>query len=127
MIELHYPSDCGNAPKKKFLIDLNKAFVEGDFSKIEMALDTNVECIMDGNLAIKSKKKFLEKYKSMFKADTTKLQINNIITHGKTAACHGIITTKDGNQYLFADIYEFKSAGSKLISKLTSFITIVKQ
>ena len=118
-MELIAPQDCDNAPKRRIIRDLNIAFAKGDVKTLAEQFHQDVEWEMIGDITIsgfESVVEYLEKIKSS-KAKT--LELKQIISHGKHAAASGIITFKT-DKIAFHDFYEFSSAGSDKIKKISS-------
>jgi hypothetical protein len=57
---------------------------------------------------------------------TRELTINEIITHGKSAAVCGEVSVKDGRTFSFADFYLFSGAKADLIKSITSYVIEIK-
>ncbi len=121
MTKITVPSDCGNSPKKKLIIDFNRAFGEGDISTLAESLSEQVTWELIGKKTITGKEKVVEIMEEMKGVEVDEVIIHSIITHGKEAAANGVMVMKDGKHYAFADIYEFTSAAGNLFQKITSY------
>lgn len=117
-----FPENCGNSPKAQFLIEFNRAFVKGDVVSILEMVEDDISWCLVGNKKIKSKEAFEKELKTMAESPMTTMEIFEVITHGKAAAVNGLLTGSDGKVYEFCDVYTFRSAGAKKISKIRSFI-----
>lgn len=120
MLDIQYPRDCGNAPKKKVILDFNIAFANGDVDGILAFLTDNAvwEMVGDRTLAGRNEIRAALQEMSVFKAE--KLEVLQIITHGKDASACGVLEFGE-SRVMFADFYEFTSAGSRQIKRMRSF------
>lgn len=121
-MEINIIPDCGNAPKKLVIRDFNIAFAKRDIHKILEMVSEEIEWTIVGEKSISGKEAFREEIENMNIQKAKSLSISHIITHGKLAAAHGEMTIPTGETISFADIYEFRSAGSKEIRKLISLM-----
>jgi hypothetical protein len=112
-------TDCGNAPKKEFIKELNIAF-----ARIGMPyLLGEIVWKMVGDKIIVGKDKFETALTEMENAKSSELVLNRILTHGKEGAASGVIKMEDGKNYEFADFYEFSGAkGTKIKSIISSIV-----
>lgn len=118
--EVILPSDCDNSPKKKLIADFNTAFARADLDQILSFLNDDTEMEMTGNTVLKGKDAIRNFLTPFAGKPATKLEVTQIVTHGKEAASRGKMIFGENIMY-FADFYEFNSAGSKKIKKITSF------
>ena len=124
-MKLITPKDCDNAPKRRILRDLNIAFAKADVQSLKAFFHPEIEWEMIGDQTISGFDgviKFLEKIKD---SKATGLEIKQIITHGKHAAASGVLFFKTEN-IAFHDFYEFASAGSDKIKKISSMAISLK-
>lgn len=117
-MEIIYPKDCDNAPKRKLIRDFIIAWFNREWKEVEKKLDSEFECSIIGNMLIKDKKSL----KDYLINHTTPSQLNlfEILSHGKFGACNGEITAKNKLIH-FAYFFEFKSAGKNSIKKITEY------
>lgn len=54
--------------------------------------------------------------------ESYELIIHKVITHGKDAAVHGVMESKDGKQYAFCDVYTLSGFKNPKISAMTSYV-----
>ena len=111
------PQDCGNAPKKVII----KAFLIAFYQKRDDAwkrhLNNSVVWSQNGKVLNDLKEIEVNNGASTM---PDKLQIEQIITHGKFCACYG--QTVHGNSRTgIAYFLDFKSAGSPLIQRITEY------
>ncbi len=124
-MKLITPKDCDNAPKRRIIRDLNIAFAKADVQSLKEFFHPEIEWEMIGDKTISGFDgviKFLENIKD---SKATALDIKQIITHGKHAAASGILSFKTEN-IAFHDFYEFASAGSDKIKKISSMAISLK-
>lgn len=119
------PSDCGNSPKNKLILDLTVAFVGYDLKVVEPYLEQDIHWTLVGDSTIEGKKEFLEALSQMISNPASELEIFQIVTHGKSAAVNGKMKMKDGSQYGFADFYIFTSATFKKVKSITSYVQAI--
>lgn len=101
--------DCGNAPRKQILKDLNIAFAKGEVQLILDMLTEDVEWNMVGDKIMKGKEEVAKDLESMKDYTALEINIDHIITHGKDAACDGSFMMKNGDKFGFCDVYEFEN------------------
>jgi hypothetical protein len=122
MTKIKIAPDCGNAPRKIFLADLNKAFARGEVSFLNEHIPDNITFHIVGASEVSGKDEFLSMLTNGPYWKIMELTIDTIITHGRAASVSGEVVCKDGSRHSFCDIYQFKGAGGTTISKLTRFI-----
>lgn len=120
-IQITYPEDCGNAPKKNIILNLYKAYAKGDNKFYVDNLANNATCNIIGKTIISGKDNIILKINN-FK-NVIEIIIKNIITHGKIGASHGLIKLSNNTQLAFCDIFVFSSSSKKAkIKEITSYI-----
>lgn len=102
--------DCGNAPKKLLLKELNIAFARGDSEKILSYVTDNIEWESVGEKQLKGIENFRKEVEDLKQVEVAALKIENIITHGWIASANGEIHLKTGKKFAFCDVYVFNSA-----------------
>lgn len=115
------PEMCNDSPRRKLIVELNVGFAEGNAAKVMPFLSDAIVWEMANDKILygfEEVSDFLEQIEK-YKAD--RLVIRSMITHGKMAACNGLLKYGDEEVH-FADFYEFTSAGSATIKKITSYI-----
>jgi hypothetical protein len=125
MVKITVGVDCGNAPKKLFLRDLNIAFVEGDIDAITETLSDDILWVIAGDRRVQGKDAFLQTFKEMMAAgtgETEELVIHKIITHGREAAVNGEVRIDDGRVFSFCDVYEFSGAKGERVKAMWSYM-----
>lgn len=122
-IRITCKEDCGNAPKKKLLLEFNIALVKKDNEFIKDYISDDIYWNMIGVHNIKGRQGFLETSKQWMDTKPNELHIKNIITHGKTAAVTGNLKINGLITYEFSHIYEFSSVGKNAkINEITSYV-----
>jgi hypothetical protein len=114
--------DCGNAPKKEFIKELNIAFARNDIPYLLESVTEEIVWKMVGDKIIVGKDKFEIALTEMENAKSSELVLNRILTHGKEGAASGVIKMEDGKTYEFADFYEFSGTKGTKIKSIISYI-----
>ncbi|MCC4721820.1 hypothetical protein [Salinicoccus sp. RF5] len=99
-VHIIFPKDCGNAPKKRLLIDALAAFIEGDHVELEERVDiekVRLPSLPEGVMEVK---------------------IHRVITHGKEAGVHLTVYCAGRKQVEAGAFLSFRSAANTIISKL---------
>ncbi|MEZ2457188.1 hypothetical protein ACBR55_01195 [Salinicoccus roseus] len=99
-VHIIFPGDCGNAPKKRLLIDALAAFIEGDHAELEERLDTDKVRLPSLPEGVKE------------------VKVHRVITHGKEAGVHLTIDFADRKQVEAGAFLSFRSAANNIISEL---------
>ena len=121
MLKVSIPTRCENSPKKKLIVDFNRYFGEGDIQALSHFLDEKVIWQLIGKQTVKGKENVIQLMDEMKGVEVNELILESVITHGKEAATNGTMIMANGDQYAFADIYEFTSATGNLLQKITSY------
>lgn len=122
MVKFACKTTCGNAPKKRFLLEFNKAFAEAAIDFMINSVSDNFEWVLVGDKSIQGKENFKAALETMKAYPSKEMILMNIITHGREAAVQGELLLNDGSRYSFADIYTFKNAKGTEISRLVSHV-----
>lgn len=102
--------DCGNAPKKLLLKELNIAFARGDVENILSYVTDDIVWESVGEKQLKGIENFRNELENLKQVEVAELKIENIITHGWIASANGIMHMKSGEKFAFCDVYVFNSA-----------------
>lgn len=121
-IKIASPADCGNAPKKMILKDLLKAFAVTDIPFIREHVAEDVHWEIINHMSAHGREKMAEVLESKMTIPAVELDIDHIITHGKTASANGTAKFADNSSCAFCHVYEFVSAGKNKIKKITSYV-----
>lgn len=116
------PVDCGNAPKKKILKELNIALAKKDTDLIVGYINDEILWNIIGKPTIQGKESFFKEITQTATDKISELHIQHIITHGKEAAVNGKIILENENSFSFCHVYNFTSAGKNTIKEITSYI-----
>lgn len=115
--------DCGNAPKKNFLKELQIALAKHEIDFCLEWITDDIVWEIVGEQLIQGKddvEKWLEKKRDQ---KVEKLTIHNIITHGNTAALNATLTLNDQQKINFCDVYNFRGFGKNAkIKSITSYV-----
>ncbi len=120
MLKLDISADCGNAPKMQLIKDLNIAFAKGDIETVTGFFADHIIWEMIGDRTLEGKDKVIAYLHEMADMKATGLVLHQVITHGKDAAARGVLMFENIS-IAFADFYEFTSAGSGQIKRITSY------
>lgn len=111
---------------QEFLEEINKAFARSDSEFILQHVTDDIKWTVQGDFSIQGKENFAGELKKMESPDPFDLKINNIITHGRSAAVDGIMKSPDGKTYAFCDVYQFRGLKNPTIKEMTSYVVEVK-
>lgn len=121
MVKIRIQPNCGNAPRKLFLKDVNVAFINGDIKFFMDNISDAISWEIVGQSFVTGKAIFLESVQEHKLWKAQELVIDTIITHGPDASVSGQITMADNSKIAFCDIYRFKSAGGTTINSIKTF------
>lgn len=123
MFVIEAPKDCGNAPKKQFLVDYQRALAEKDLDFLSNHLSARIKWEIVGEMTISGKEEFLKHISETKFGKAQHLVVETVITHGTDAALSGRLTTADGGIYHFCEVYKFKGfKGFELASIKSYFV-----
>lgn len=115
-------SDFESSPRKLILRDFNVALASADVETVLGWVSDDITWKLVGNQVVEGKEEF-QKALGGSNMRVAELVIENIITHGKTAAVDGELELENGFRLSFCDIYRFKSAGSQAkIDRITAYV-----
>lgn len=122
MTKIIVNADCGNAPKREFLKELNVAFAKGNLEFLADSVTDKIVWNIVGDTLIEGKEKFAEELGKMKDERVGELILDRILTHGKEGAVSGIMKMLNGKKYAFSDFYEFSGAKGTKIKSIVSFV-----
>ncbi|MEO0565495.1 MAG: nuclear transport factor 2 family protein [Chloroflexota bacterium] len=122
MTEIVAPPNSDNAPRKQFLLDYNIAFVRGDFDFVLAHAHDDFVWRIVGESTVTGKAAFEAKLREMPTDPAQHLEVETIITHGRTASINGTITDAVGTRYGFCDVVQFVNTKHNIIKSLTSYV-----
>ncbi|MGS2741623.1 nuclear transport factor 2 family protein [Sinomicrobium sp. M5D2P17] len=108
--------------KEKFLRKFNQAFVESDTGYLVDNITENIIWNIPGDRYVRGKEAFIATLKEMKHQGKTEVEIEHIITHGRTAAVNGIIQSENGPSHAFCDVYMFSGFKNPKIKEITSYV-----
>lgn len=116
------PISCENAPKKRVIRDYLIASAAGDQDRLETLVADSLTWIVPGKTPLEGRTPFIKTVLTQ-QQDLSSLDIQSILTHGREASAHGILTDTKGNKTYFSDIYLFANSKKEAkISQITSFV-----
>jgi hypothetical protein len=122
-MKISFPVHCGNSPKKILLIDLYKAVTTDDYDFILSNLEDKVRVNIVGDGEIRGKENVVSVLRELVAKGLKEIEINDAITHGNTAAVHGVWIFNNELRLDFCDVYRFKGFGKKAkIGEITSYL-----
>lgn len=111
---------------QEFLEQINEAFARNDTDFIIRNVTDNIKWTAVGDFSVEGKDAFIEAMKQMEGDEPYKLTLHHVITHGKHAAVDGVMTSVDGKNYAFCDVYTFSGFKDPKISEMISYVVGVK-
>lgn len=100
--------DCGNSPKKQYILDFNIAFAKSDIETVLNMFDEKAVWDMVGDKTVTGIEDIKNYLLSMELTQAKELVLDNIISHGKTCSANGTIIYGK-NKIAFCDVYTFCS------------------
>lgn len=107
MPEISIEENCGNSPRKQFLADFYVAFAARDEEAIRSMLTDDVRVAIIGEETFNGRQSFVDSM-NLFLDGISEITIDNIITHGVTAAVNGVITADNGDTHAFCEVFTFE-------------------
>lgn len=121
-MKISYPGDCGNSPRKCFLIELHRAYAEGNFELLVESAHADIIWCLAGQWRVEGRADYEAALRKRRAEPVDELIIEHVITHGREAAVSGRYRMAD-NWYCFADIYVFTSTTSSTLKSVQSLVT----
>jgi len=92
---VRYREDCGNAPRKRLLLDLAAAFAEGDLEPVTLRLHDGIVWKRAGRGTLEGKAAVVEALEGMkeemMRLGVEELRVDYLLTHGNEAAMNGLV------------------------------------
>lgn len=107
MPEISIEENCGNSPRKQFLSDFYVAFAEHDEETILSMLTDDVRLVIIGEKTLEGRQRVVDSI-DLFVEGISEIMVENIITHGDTAAVNGVINDDNGDTHAFCEIFTFE-------------------
>ena len=122
---LPWRADCGNAPEKELLRDLNIAFAHADVEGILSFFTDDIRWRIMGEADLRGKAAARAALKAMAGVAVRELVIDSIITQGREGAVNGLIVSESGGAVAFCDVCQFTSeAGGKIMSMMSYSVAL---
>lgn len=113
--------------KGAFLQQFNEAFANNDVDFITDNVTADVRWTIVGDRIVEGKPAFAKALKAIPADEPFNLTINTIITHGKTAAVNGVMSSPEGATYAFCNVYSFSSFKNPKVRTMTSYVISLTQ
>lgn len=126
-IKVKSPKDCGNSPKKRFINEHIIALARQDIGLLEITFSNNSHWNIVGKVQAAGKQEVLEAVLDRFNGEIKEIEIQQIITHGSTAAANGSFKTAEGREFSFCHLYQFVSAGKNVIKEMTTYLIMTSE
>jgi ketosteroid isomerase-like protein len=107
--------------KQLFLERFNQAFADSDTAFLLNGVTDDIRWTVAGDQTIEGKEQFAGMLQQMEQDEPLKLTIENVITHGRSAAVNGVMKSAGGTRYAFCDVYKFSSSKDPKIREMTSY------
>ena len=112
--------------RQLFLEELNQAFANGNSQFMLDHVTDDFEWRIVGSDVISGKAAYAKTLSEMASPDPLKMKIHSVITHGHEACVSGVMYMSERHYVEFCDVMKFKSAGSNLITRMTSYTIEIK-
>ncbi len=117
--------------KEEFIRDFNEAFSKNDQEFILNNMSDDIVWDFVGDRKVEGKEAVKEFMKPMSEVETLKLEMEQIITHGRTAAATGKMKIREGSgeikSFAFADFYVLSGLKTPKVKKMTSYVVALKE
>src|SRR5690625_3460198 len=90
--------DCGNAPKKAFIQELNVAFAKADVDTLLDKVTDDITWEIIGDKKIEGIDDFKQELHAMRDHKAAELVLERVLTHGTDGAASGVIVTGDRSE-----------------------------
>lgn len=110
MTQITVEEDCGNSPRKQLLKELYTALAEGDVEDILSRLTDDVRWSVVGNVTVEGRDDVTGLLEQLLAAEYAEIRVDNIITHGYTAAANGTTRATNGDTHAFCEVFTFDGA-----------------
>lgn len=110
MTEITVEESCGNSPRKQFLKEFYVALAEEDVEDILSRMTDDVRWTVVGEVTTEEKQNVADLLDGMLDEEYTEIRVDNIITHGYTAAANGVTEVANGDTHAFCEVFTFDGA-----------------
>jgi hypothetical protein len=113
--------DCGNAPRKKLLLEFSVAWARGDLHFIAQHIADQIHWERVGKETICGKDSFMKWLEQTNDCQVSEIVIDQIITHGSSASLNGTAAFGE-KRCSFSNVYLFNSTSKHAkIKKITTY------
>ena len=126
MVKVSTGEDCGNAPKKAFVLDFLIANASGDTEKALSMVADDVRIELVGREVHEGKSAFAEILRRD-DAAIDELEVHNILSHGDRCAANGVWYFADGGTVAFNSMYRFNGHGKNAVLRQIDTYSIVME
>ena len=114
--------DLKNSPRNLFLKDIHAAFAHYNKQYLAESFSDNTDWKIIGRKELGSSEKRIINVKRLTICKVEELIIESIITDGLGTCFSGKVSFTDKSQFLFSNIFTFKSTVGKQIDNVTTFL-----
>lgn len=105
------PKGCDNAPRKQIIIDFTVAVLTLETDVIHTyAAETMIWQELKDHHTWTGRDSFIASLQEEAVEKIDRLEVEQVITHGKFASINGVLSLIDGRKIDFCDVYTFSSA-----------------
>lgn len=118
------PDDCGNSPRKSFIVEFNQAFATWDIKYILEHVSDNILWTMVGSKDVIGKAAMeheLQEMKLKTGGKASSMILHSIITHGREAAANGEFHYPGDERIAFCDVFQFTKTTGNTVKRITSY------
>lgn len=120
--EFVFPTNCGNSPKSLAIIDFYKLLFTSDIDEIRGFVSDNFVYKVHGLGVYEGDQGLLKLVQEIDRNKVQRLEIENVLSHGKYVAAHGRSVLRDGSELVFGEFFTFSSHGKNaLIVRVDSY------
>lgn len=121
-MQIKLPENCQNSPKNYRVQECTSFLYSQNMVTISQILSENVCWVNIGKGSVEGKNPVLKALLERNSIKITRLEILQIMSHGKEGSANGIITLEDGNKWAFAEFFSFSSVNYLQIKTIRSFL-----
>jgi hypothetical protein len=119
--------DCGNSPKNLFLKKFTVALLNCEMKYIVKNTTDGIIWEKVGANTLNRKDNFIRELSNHKNKKPTLLQIDSIISHGKSGSVNGIMKFKEKHRLAFCNVYKFQGYADNIkVKKIISYIINLK-
>lgn len=115
-----------NSPRQAWLRDFNLAFIAGEIERTLEFVSDDIVWDLVGEGRIEGREGMRTWLRSMSGKRARRVELKQVITHGRAAAVNGSYEMESGKKFEFCDVYEFTSTrNDSPIRHYTSYVVRV--